>query len=255
MAGTSTYVGILVVIIAAVFAIYIMLSNGSINHASTTSTITTTVNSIATENVSSTTTIKTNQTHSCESNESTVSIYNGNFSTGTFFGWTTYGKGFGTAPLNLTYANNKNDYYVDQWSGYNSNSNYAATTFRNGASPVPGNISLTYVPILPYLNFQIFSPPSPELYVELIPSNGPATIMHYNTLNGTRNDTLNEFADASINVTRLMCQSVTVRIVANVSMSASQAGTVSSNQNLYMAVGGFYQSSQPSETSGINVTD
>ena len=73
---------------------------------------------------------------------SIIPIYGGNFSTGTFFGWDVAGQGFGKAPLNLTLANNESYYYLNPWSNYDYGNAFAATTYRQSGSPVPGTVLL-----------------------------------------------------------------------------------------------------------------
>lgn len=181
--------------------------------------------------------------YSCATNASTVFVYNGNFSTGTYYGWSVYGNAFGAAPLNLTMANNKSIYYQNEWSGYAGT--YAATTYRPNAISLPSNLSANFVVVKPYLNFQIYSPYSSGLYVEILFDGKPAIVRHYNTLNGTYTNSTSTFAYASINMSSLMCNSVTLRIVSDIYHSTTD------NQNLFIAVGNFYQSSLPYQTPGI----
>ena len=250
MANLALYAGILVIIAAAAFAFYLNVSTGKQSKATApqATTLPNATTIATTTMLSSTTTILQNQTFTCESENSTLPIGGGNFSTGTFYGWEVSGTGFGNAPLNLSTANNDGHYYTDKWS--NSNYPFAATTFSNNKPMAPGSISFSYIPTLPYLNFQIFSPASKELYIKVVPSRGHSSVYYYNTLNVTGNTT-DEFEYASINMSALMCQKVTVEIVSNISPTVASSGIVLSNQNLFIAVTGFYQSASGYQTSGI----
>lgn len=193
----------------------------------------------------STNTSKSQQPN-CFSNRSSFFVYNGNFSTGTYEDWQLSGSGFGSAPTNMTSANNNYDYYQHPWSNYNYP--YAATTYHQGRILTPGNISTNFVVVEPYLNFQITSPQNSNLYVEILYNNNPVIVNHYDTLTAQGTNTLGTFADASINMTSLDCKSVTLRVVSNV------LSVTSSNQNQFIAVTGFVQSASPSSTSGVTVT-
>jgi hypothetical protein len=208
----------------------------------TTTLETTTINATSTTSLANTTITTTLMPKTCISNNSSVTIYNGNFSTGTYYGWSLSGPGFGTAPLNLTKANQNGDYYIDNWSGYGGQ--YAATTYHQQATSVPGNLSMNFVPVEPYLNFQIYSPKSNNLYVEVIPFRGQPVRYYYDTLQGQGTNQTGEFASASINMSAFTCQSVTFRVVSN---------SASDNQNIFIAVGNFYQSQSPAQTPGIAV--
>ena len=209
---------------------------------STTSSLTTT---IVNKNLTSTTTTIP-PIGSCLSPNKTLALENGNFSTGTYEGWNLTGYGFGSAPLNITWADNNACYYNTTWRGYNGS--FFAATYHCGLVLQAGNLtSKPFKVVLPYLNFKIISPYNAQLYVEIIKDGKPVIITHYNTYNAPGNlYPTSQFENASIPIAMFMCQNVSVRIVANV------VGTVV-NRLDYIAVGDFYQSAVPIQTPGIVV--
>lgn len=172
----------------------------------------------------------------CLSNMSYVWV--GNFSTGSYFGWNTTGSGFGATPLNITFANQNGIYYGSPWSNYNHyGSEYFATTYSQSRPIRPGILSSSFVVVEPYLNFQIISPANPQIYMEISYNGKPEVIEHYNTSSMGYN--MSTFDGESINMSSLLCKSVTLSIVANVS------AVTSSDQNQFVAVANFYQSPTP----------
>ncbi|MDE1810830.1 MAG: hypothetical protein KGH66_02215 [Candidatus Micrarchaeota archaeon] len=172
-------------------------------------------------------------------------VYNGQFSTGTYLGWAETNPGFGTAPLNITYAVKPSvSCYVGQpWAGYNGT--YFATNYNCGLQAGAGNLtsSLFYVsPTKPFLNFRIISPASANLYVLILGgSNQPLVTAHYNTFNHTASgNAATTFRNASIPLSAFVGKPVKIRLVAT-----------SSNQQTYMAAGDFALSSRPVTTPGI----
>ncbi len=243
----SLIVTILILIIVIAVAAFLIVHFSSTQNQTTTSTAQTTINnaltSYTTESTTSTiSTISLSTVNpSCSpKNTTSVPLYNGNFTIG-YYGWTAYGSGFSNSPLNLSQANSNGNYSGYQWSG--ASSDYAATTYKQKTSQTPGNLSTNFVVVEPYLNFQVYSPKTNFLYVEIIPLySGTNIVKYYNTLNGSGTNRVDTFADASINVSSLMCQTVTLRIVSKVGQL---------NPNLFIAVPRFYQSQSSYQTPGI----
>jgi hypothetical protein len=157
-------------------------------------------------------------------------IYNGNFGNGKYTGWNTTNPGFGTEPLNITYADSKLCYQGTPWSNYEGG--YFATTYNCGISVSPGNItSSPFIvnPAEPFLNFKLISPAGAALYFELLRANykvsdgteiyansTPLAIIHFNTYNlsATINSS-STFANVTIPLTLYTNQVLQVRIVAD----------------------------------------
>ena len=169
-------------------------------------------------------------------------VYNGNFQSG-YTGWNVTGKGFGAAPLNVTYANaaNVSCYLSRPWSGFNST--MIATTFNCGLTNSPGNLTSQpfKVTTKPYLNFKLISPKDNYLYLEILYNGTPYIIAHYNTYNpnsgGNSSSTL---VNASIPLVTLIGKVVQVRVVADTLV-----------QHNYIAVSDFQLSSRPLQANGL----
>lgn len=252
--GILVYVAIFVILAIVAYAFYQSYSGPKTTTTSVStqaSTLMSTVRAHGTSTVMplnfSTTTVKYS---SCISANATEPIANGNFSTGTYASWNTTGTGFGTAPFNLTYANDNNEYYSAPWSGYNGM--FAATTYTRGLSVAPGNLtSDAFTVIEPYLDFRIVSSQSSSLYVQVLSNGRPAITTHYNTYtspSGTANPA-STFVNASIPIASLLCRNVSIRVVAGITGS-------SANGKDYIAVTGFYMGSAPDKgtTQPVNQT-
>ncbi len=156
-------------------------------------------------------------------------IYNGNFGNGQYTGWNVTSPGFGTAPLNISYADSKLCYQGRPWSNYNGS--YLATTYNCGISTSPGNMtSSPFIvdPASPFLNFRLISPQDNNLYLEILRVNykiindqqvytnsTPVAIVHFNTYNlSVTANSSSTFANATIPLTLFTNEVVQVRIVA-----------------------------------------
>ncbi|MEM0201648.1 MAG: hypothetical protein QXR73_00525 [Candidatus Micrarchaeaceae archaeon] len=185
--------------------------------------------------------IKLNTTTTAPSNMIYPEIYNGNFSTGAYNGWSLNGTGFGTAPLSVAKADNESCYLTAPWAGYNGS--YFATTFNCGLSNAPGNLtSSPFVVSEPFLNFKIISPEDANIYVEILYNGSPAEIAHYNTYNISKFGTTSPytFRNASIPLISFSGDAVQIRVVAR-----------SLKHHNYIAVTGFQMSTLPLQTPGI----
>ena len=184
-------------------------------------------------------------------------IYNGNFGNGAYTGWNETGAGFGTAPLNITIANNVSRpcYQGYLWSNYNGT--YFATTYNCGSSVAQGNLTsspFTVNPQKPFLNFKIISPYDNALYIELLHikyslKNGkevltnstPVVIAHINTYNlSVAINSTSTFANVSIPLTQYINQALQIRIVAD-------------SPTNYIAAGDFMLANRPMQERGIIV--
>ncbi len=163
-------------------------------------------------------------------------VYNGNFGTGYYTGWNVTGKGFGTKPMNITYANsNASRCYLGQpWSGYNGT--FFATTYNCGTSVSPGNItSSLFYASSPFLNFRIISPADNGLYLEILYNGTAAIVEHYNTFNVSSGAKASStFMNATIPLTTVIGKPIQVRVVAD-----------TLEMQRFIAVGDFALSSTP----------
>ncbi|MCL5427933.1 MAG: hypothetical protein M1321_02005 [Candidatus Marsarchaeota archaeon] len=211
----------------------------------TTSTTTAATSTIYT--VVPTTTVQGFQ--GCLSALPTVPVPEGNFAAGTFLGWNVTGVGFGTGPLNITLQNSNsvlgsqpNSNYTNRnpWKGYTGT--YFASTYQGGLSIEPGNLtSQAFQVTEPYLSFQIVSPQSDNIYVEILRNNVTVIRSFYDTFDiyGAHN-----FTNESINLAPFMCSNVRIRVVADV---VGSPGT----RYDYMAIGNFYLSRSSTGTRGL----
>jgi hypothetical protein len=245
-------VGLVVIVIVALVLSGALGKGGvKIPGISTTTSIATsapnsTVPTISTVQSSTTLPTTTIFFSQCQSSSPTVPITNGDFASGTYYGWSTTGPGFGSAPFNLTQANIVGAYYGAPWSGYSGE--YVATTYQGGLSLQEGNLtSAPFEVTEPFLNFRIESPESNLIYVEILEGKNVSKFW-YDTYNASNNtDAATKFVNASISLleTSFYCKNVSIRIVS---------GSVGPGNRLdYIAAGDFYLSNKPISTPRILV--
>ncbi len=243
--GVIAYIIILILLV--IFAYYLYQTSRPVSKP--IHVVTTIKNTTITTTTTQTTTVNSSLTKvaSCLSSSPVVAIPNGNFSSGTYADWVATGYGFGSAPLNLTWANEKGDYYGAPWSGFGNNT-FAATTFQKGLAIQPGNLtSKPFEVVLPFLNFKIISPLNNLVYIEILKDNKPAIVAHFNTYAVPGNiNAQSTFENASIFLGNLLCQNVSIRVVfVGTGLSTTQ----------FIAVTGFYLSSKPVSAPNVTVNE
>ncbi len=175
-------------------------------------------------------------------------VYNGDFSSGQYTGWSRSDAGWGDAPLNVTFADKKGCYLNRTWSNYNGI--FFATTYTCGTSVAPGNLTSSQFYVnasSPFLNFKIISPYNSGMYVEILQGGAPKIIVHYNTFNMSFSIYASStFSNASISLSTLVNKVVQIKVVSNL---------VNQPQN-FIAVGDFALSDRPVQQQGIvtNIT-
>ncbi|MGC8479564.1 MAG: hypothetical protein ACP5M9_02760 [Candidatus Micrarchaeia archaeon] len=251
-------VGIVIIIIIGILA-YFLYSNGNLNSlvktntVSATTAINTTTNTIVNKTktqqqttvLQSTTTQQNNTSLSdCISGSSTVPIYNGNFSTGTYAGWNVTGQGFGTAPANITEYNKNSEYYNSAWSNYNGE--YFATTYDGGILISTGNLTSNSFEVTePYLNFKIVSPQDNLLQIEILQNGAPVMNETFNSY-GNLGAPSGTFENATIPLTQFICKNISIRIYSGVVYTPATKYDI-------IAAGDFYLSKTPIGTTGKQV--
>lgn len=186
-------------------------------------------------------------------------IYNGNFKNGEYTGWNVTGAGFGSTPLNITYANNQSGvrcYQGSPWANYNGT--FFATTYECGSNVAPGNLtSATFIvsATKPFLNFRMIEPQDNQLYVELLNQTytvvgdnrvsvlTPLLIEHINTYNSSISiNSSSTFANVSMALTPYLGHDLRVRVVAYSFVPGE-----------YVAAGDFVLANRPNQQRGVIV--
>lgn len=144
-------------------------------------------------------------------------VVNGNFLTGTYYGWTATGPAFGVIPLNLTKANGEGCYpMAAQWRGYNGT--YFASTYACGlASNKTGNLtSAAFTADSGFLNFQVLGSGGIFSYIEVLYDNQSYIKDYISTSNmsNTRTGSFT-FTNATIPLLTVRGKSVRIKIVVN----------------------------------------
>lgn len=186
-------------------------------------------------------------------------IYNGNFGNGAYTGWNVSNPGFGTKPLNISYAYKNLCYQGRPWSNYNGS--YFATTYNCGTTTSPGNLTSSpflVSPLNPFLNFKLISPQDNNLYIEVLVANykiingeqvyansTPVEMAHFNTFNATTTQySQSTFANVTLPLTLYVNKPVEIRLVA-LDYGSS-----------FISAGDFVTSNRPHQDKGIveNIT-
>ena len=174
-------------------------------------------------------------------------VYNGNFSSGTFSGWTENGTAFGRGPINITVANINGCYPESTpWSNYQAT--YFVTTYScNKSTRNYGTLESSYfVADKPFLNFQAIGYASPIIYVAVVENNTPRIILHFNTyINANTSTKTFEFRNLTIPLTTVYNKPVRILIVAN-----------EIREYEYIAAGDFHLATTPNQDPNIisNIT-
>lgn len=247
----------LVALVAVAFAILYLtghLGGGQQNNTTFTTIhpITSATSSSTTSiTVSSTTTLQTTTSviySGCLTSYPTAQIENGDFGLGTYQYWNETGPGFGNGPLDIPEANATGDYFANNWTGYQGT--YAATTFEKGLALKSGNLTSDPFQVTePFLDFRLVSSQSNELAVEIVKNGTPVIITHYDTYNDQEvnsSHSSSTFVNASMPLGTLLCQNVSIKVVAGVTGLASQGKG-------YIAIGDFYLSKDAVSANNIIV--
>ncbi len=251
----ASYLLLLVIVLAAIFAIYYItthlfkniLPSPTVKPTTTVQLNTTGSGSNQSINGTSGNTTATGPVAgSCMTRLPYLPIRNGNFSTGTYEGWNTTGNGFGAVPFNISFANVYGYYYAAPWANYSGS--FVATTYKIGTEVSPGNITSDQFKVTePYLNFKLISPQDGYLYVEILENGRPFMINHYDTFAAAGNyNPQTNFINISVSMAPIMCQNASVRIVSDV------VNTHTSKYE-YIAAGDFYLSTNAHNTAGVLV--
>ena len=182
-------------------------------------------------------------------------VFNGNFSIGTYAGWSVNTIAFGNVPQNVILANNAVCFTNFPWKGLYG-TNYFASTGTCSTTPFTGNLTSSYFnATYPYLNFQIVSPDNKTDYVEVLyQNNTPAIIASYNTYSGSSSDLLYTFQNASIPLLSVKNKLVRFRVVSDIYGIQPTIPTRERPLTNFTAISDIHMSSIPWQTRNITAT-
>jgi hypothetical protein len=165
-----------------------------------------------------------------------IQLKNGNFSQG-FNNWKREGTGFMLCNLTSCQAP-----FGGAWSGYSA-INFATTCA--GKTTSFGNLTSDFfVAYLPFLSFQAVSYPSAGMYFLIVARNG-SILKKYEIDTTPISKNVTTFANVSIPIAQYISKEIAIKVVQ------TQSGFIDYVKCL--AVGNFYQTSQPTTTNGAIV--
>ncbi|MGC8567810.1 MAG: hypothetical protein ACP5RP_00925 [Candidatus Micrarchaeia archaeon] len=165
------------------------------------------------------------------------SIYNGNFSTGSYEGWIVKGKAFGSAPVDINNANTEMCYPAYPWTGYKGL--YFASTYNCGSNWFNGSLtSYPFKVTKPFLNFQVVSSFNNGYYIYLLQNSTPVMVVTVQTFNLTNQPTNYYFKNVTIPLFNYINKTMQIEIVSNLQQRRRGVFAIG---NFYLS-DGIYQS-------------